>query len=133
MILNLLPSTTLAEIQEKFQQQFPFLKIWFASVRHSFGESVGPGHWYDASFHLSALARNFTPKIIEIHSWHKTGELEEIFNEIGLYAQVFRWEDDHWIETAGTDVLSLDEQNQIGFASAEKRSGNLWIEREALL
>jgi hypothetical protein len=133
MNLNLLPSTTLAEIQEDFQKHYPFLKICFASIRHGFGELVGPGHWYDPSFHLSALINNFTPKLIEIHPWQKTGEVEEMFVEIGLYAQVFRWEDDQWIETAGTDVLTLDEQNQIAFASAEKRSGNLWIEREALL
>lgn len=133
MTIYILPSTSLASIQEDFQREFPFLKICFASIAHAYGESVAPGHWYDPSFHMFALVKNFTPRQIEIHPWHKTGEVEEMFREIGLYAQVFRWEEDQWIETAGTDILTLDEQNQIGFASAEKRSGNLWIEREALL
>ncbi|MGE5519984.1 MAG: hypothetical protein ACM3VS_08670 [Candidatus Dadabacteria bacterium] len=133
MILNIKSSTTFKDLQDQFRKEYPFLKICFSDISHEFGEAVRRGHWYDPSMHLSAVVKGSLPHVIEIQPWLKTGDVEQAFREIKLYAQVFRWEDDRWIETAGTDVLSLDEQNQIGLKSAERRSGNLWIEREIVL
>jgi hypothetical protein len=71
---------------------------------------------------------------IDLQSWSRTGDVEDAFKtKLGLYPQIFRRLGYKWVETAGTDLLSLDEQNSIGRESLVKRSGNLWLEKEYIL
>jgi len=37
-----------------------------------------------------------------------------------LNVQIFRRQDDRWIQTAGSDGLTLGEQNEIGYKETEK-------------
>lgn len=102
---------------------------------HNWGETTRKAHRYSPGFKISAIEqKKHAPNIIHFQSWMKTGQIEEQMKEhFGLFTQVYRRNGYEWIETAGTDVLSLDEQNEIGKKSVLNYHNNLWIEREVLL
>ena len=125
MIIEIHDIKTVADIQDKFNTFFPFLKIEFYEHPH---------HWYEDSLEKDAYPKDKKIEEIrkkhphgdlEIHSWNKTGDLEQTFRKkFGLNVQVLRMEGDTWIQTAGTDKLDLAEQNEIGKkATAENRQG----------
>lgn len=131
MILEIDDKITVREIQQKFQQLYPFLKIEFADKPHSFSDATLKGHWYEPEFRLFSIARKPRNTYINIQSWHRTGDIEDRFQgELGLYVQIFRKERDRWIQTAGSDILTLEEQNEIGKESVEEIVGAFWLERD---
>jgi len=134
MIINITHKTTVKDVQRKFGAAYPFLKIEFSDKPHKEGELVIKGYWYDGSFKLLSLAKKPEEGWIVVHPWQKTGQIEETFNNrFGLYPQIFRREVTKWIETAGTDVLSLEEQNTIGRKMVDKYRQQGWRERKLLL
>jgi hypothetical protein len=134
MIINITHKTTIQEVQKKFSMAYPFLKIEFSDKAHEEGERIEKGHWYNPSLKLLSIAKKPEIGWIIVHPWHKTGQIEKTFRDkFGLYPQIFRKEDDRWIETAGSDVFTLDEQNEIGRRTADKNHDPYWREREVLL
>lgn len=134
MIIEITGKTTIRDIQEQFQKTYPYLLIRFSDKHHEFGAPTNKGYWYAPSCRLHDIMSKPRAHYIDIHSWNKTGEVEEQFEKkFNLHPQIFRKEDDQWVQTAGTDILSLYEQNEIGKKSAEDAPGNLWIEREKFL
>lgn len=134
MIINITPHTTVRQVQLQFGKAFPFLKIEFADAPHEFMEASRKVHWYAKSFLVHTIAKKKVSAHISIQPWSKTGAVESEFqSKLGISAKIFRRQAYSWIQTAGTDMLSLDEQNEIGKRSIEKRSGSLWVERELLL
>ena len=130
MTLYINSHTRLREIQENFQEAYPMLKLEFFDQPHSWGEGSSRAHRYASSFRIQdILHRNFTNALITIKAWHKAGEVEAAFAQHQLYVQVYRRYHDGWIQTAGTDDLTLFEQNEIGKKSAAEQHDNLWIER----
>jgi len=50
-----------------------------------------------------------------IHSWHKVGDIEQKLRKLySLNIQIFYHQGDRWIQTAGTDDITLSEQNEVG-------------------
>lgn len=134
MTLKINTDTTIQNIQLRFQIAFPFLKIEFSDKPHKTGESITGGHWYDPSIPILSIAKKPHTGTIQIQPWHKTGHVEDLFQKnFGLYPQVFRKDRGEWIQTAGTDMFTLDEQNEIGRKLVDSTSGNSWLERESLL
>jgi hypothetical protein len=126
--------TAIKDIQHQFQKTFPFLKIEFAARPHGFMGTVQGNHWYDPNALVSNIPGFSGEGYIDLQSWSRTGDVEDAFKtKLGLYPQIFRRLGYKWVETAGTDLLSLDEQNSIGRESLVKRSGNLWLEKEYIL
>jgi hypothetical protein len=128
-------TTTVGEIQKAFQLEFAFLKLEFFDQPHSWGESSSQLNKYAPELQLSLLEH---PKVgvgyLKLHPWTKTGEAEKQFCDLfGLNVQVYRRSGHDWIETAGSDVLTLEEQNSIAKKSVEEYRDSLWVKREALL
>lgn len=134
MIINITNKTSIKDVQRKFSAAYPFLKIEFYDKPHLQGHKSLKGHWYDRDFRLLDIAAKHEKGWIVLHPWHKTGYVEEVFEtRFGLHPQIFRRENDEWIETAGSDVFTIDEQNEIGRKTVEKNHSPLWRERELLL
>ncbi len=126
--------TTIKDIQDAFQVEYPFLNIQFSDKKHEYGMYTEDGHWYDPCFKIRRMTKRPLDLYITIHPWHRTGDIEADFESVlSLHPQIFRLEENGWIETAGTDIFSVEEQNYIGRKLAEERGGNLWIERECVL
>jgi len=134
MIINITNKTTVKEVQKKFSVAFPFLKIEFSDKQHKEGERTKDGHWYDESYRLLSIARKPEPGWVIVQPWQKTGYIEELFKDrFGLYPQIFRRDGNYWVETAGTDIFTLEEQNSIGRKVADTSRRFSWRERDLLL
>ena len=134
MIVEITEKTTVKDIQQQFQKTYPYLMIRFSDKHHEFGAPTNKGYWYAPSFRLHDIMPKPRAHFIDIQTWHKTGEVEEQFErKFNLHPQIFRKEDDQWVQTAGTDILTLAEQNEIGRKNEESAAANLWIEREKFL
>jgi len=134
MILHIDHKTTIEDIQRKFSTAFPFLKLEFFDKPHKTGEPMHKGHRLDPAFRLLDFAKKPHSGFIIIHPWDKTGFVERYFKEkFGLFPQIFRKEENKWIETAGTDVFTLEEQDGIGRRVVDKNHDPYWREREILL
>lgn len=115
MILEIDDTKTIGSLQDKFSTFFPFLKIEFYAHPH---------HWYEESVKKESLDQDLKIGDIrklhqqgdfEIHSWFRTGDVEQAFRKrFNLHVQVFRLHGNEWVQTVGTDKLSLGEQNEIG-------------------
>jgi hypothetical protein len=106
---------TIKEISEAFSKYFPFLKLEFYSEPHNWQERSTAKYLLDPDKKIGEIRTRHNPASMEIRPWDNTGEVEQGFKRhFGLNAQIFRHHGDVWVQTAGTDVLTLDEQNEIG-------------------
>lgn len=113
MIITITDQQTIRELQEKFSQTFPFLRLDFflpgsgslpkAALRIS-----------DSSINLGSIRRNHTEGEIAISGKDTVHHIEEIFRKrFGLEAQIFRRSGTTWLLTTATDGLSLNKQNEL--------------------
>lgn len=116
MIIEINDTQTLAAVNEAFSEQYPFLVIAFFDSPHQWQEKSSPEHRLSYDKKIGEIRKkHHHPGAIEIHSWQKTGIIEQEFRKrFGLNVQILRRHGDSWIQTAGTDELTLEEQNEIG-------------------
>ena len=134
MIINITHKTTIRDVQRKIATEYPFVKIEFA-VKQKFHRSKSSAKdWYDHDCKLLSIAKKPEKGWVVVHSWHKTFYLKQTFEErFGLHIEVLRRQNDQWVETSGTDIFTLDEQNEKGRKSVEKNFAPFYRERELLL
>ncbi len=116
MIIEIYDSQSLNEISNLFNNIYPFLKIEFYKKPHLWQEESSIANQLDLNLTVSEISKkkNHTG-YMEIHFWQKTGVIERYLkNRFGLNAQIFRLHGDEWVQTVGTDELTLEEQNEIG-------------------
>ncbi|MFT3826998.1 MAG: hypothetical protein QM731_23945 [Chitinophagaceae bacterium] len=103
---------TVAEIQQEFSSNYPFLKVEF------FRKEPPANTLRKQLYHLSlkrAAAGNFKSGELEISDIMTVRELEEQFyTRFGLAVQVFRKSGKLWLETTMTDNWTLKQQNDHG-------------------
>ena len=115
MIIEIDDTKTIDDIQEKFNDFFPFLKMEFYKHPHHWSESSEEKEMFSNNEKIGEIRKNHLHGTLEIHSWQKTGAVEQEFRKkFGINVQVFRHHGDLWVQTAGTDELTLAEQNEIG-------------------
>jgi hypothetical protein len=123
----------ISDIQQAFTKAYPFLKIEFYDHPHGWGEGCGKDKKISASTHIKELVfQKDPPAFIEFLPWQKVGELETLLQQMGLFVQVWRKYGEGWIETAGTDELTFDEQNDLGRSSVIKDHEQLWAGRSSI-
>jgi hypothetical protein len=134
MTIKIKKETVISDVQSRFRSAFPFLKIEFSDKAHQTGEATVGGHWYRSETRVRSIIKKLSPTEIVIRPWDKTGDVEKKFEQsLGLHPQIFRKDEKRWIQTAGTDIFTLDEQNEIGRKLEEKTTGLSQLERENLL
>lgn len=134
MIINITNKTTVREIQQKIRIAYPFLKIEFSKQLPAAANKLSKASCYDHAERVLDIAKKAEPGWIVLHSWSKSSYIKQVFeNRFGLYIHIFRREDDKWIEITGTDVFTIEEQNEMGRRSVEKVHAPSWREREMLL
>ena len=116
MFLKIDDHMTLEEVQERFQECFPFLRIAFYSKGHKkFGIS-DKRYLYDGKIRLADVRKNHYSGVLEIKSWHTTARIEKELKDVfGLNAQIFRQDGKNgWIQTSLSDDFTLQQQGEIG-------------------
>lgn len=115
----------ISELQEEFNNLYPFLKIEFlkhpySSAPHNLKKDTYPNHTM-----LRDCRKNHNSGVIELADTMKVSEFEKILSEsYGLYAQVFRHSGNIWLITTATDGWTLKTQNDEGRELSEPKHNN---------
>ena len=134
MIISITNKTTIGDVQRKLSIAFPFLKVEFFHAANHHGEKAYKYQWYDCDERFFDIVKQSKPGRIILQSWRKCGYVKEVFEKrFGLHPQFFRRKNEEWIEIAGTQDFTIEEQNEIGRKSVEKKHRTSWRERELLL
>lgn len=118
----------IAEIQQIFNEEFPYLKIEFFTQPHLKGKATSNKYLVNKLKPLGEFAGVDKTGTIEISGSMKVSELEKIFNDrFGLYVQVYRRSGKIWLETTATDDWTLDTQNEEGrdFTDSTREDGDI--------
>lgn len=126
MIIAIEPQKKLSEISNAFSAVYPFLKLEFFSKPHGWLESSDWSKIINKNMTVAEANNNHSDSgYIEIHYWQKTGTVEfKFLKQFNLSVQIYRKFNDHWIQTSGTDDLSLEEQNESGMISSKNNFGH---------
>lgn len=111
------------EIQDKFNECFPYLKLEFYSRPHDWYERSGSEHLIAPGTYIEEIRKTHESGILSIKSWDKTGHVEQEFKRMfGLHVQIFRLNKDKWIQTIDSDELTLKEQSDLAKSSQEPKN-----------
>lgn len=106
---------TLREVQQEFNQKFPYLRIKFYAGHHDVGEGSPVQEKLDSSLTIGEARTNHSEGDLSVNPNQKISTLEHNFDEkFGLNAQVFRKSGNLWLQTSKTDHWTLAEANRKG-------------------
>jgi len=115
MKLQINNDTKFIEVQKRFNEVYPFLKVEFYKRDYSekkvsaFKDRISPEKI------ISAEAKSFQPGNIDINRHRTVSAFEkEFYEKFGIAMQVSRKSGKIWIETSRTDDRTLKAQNQLG-------------------
>jgi hypothetical protein len=99
--------TSVKDVQKQFSDLFPFLQIQFYRMRPDV-KSVK----VIENEKLKYLVRHYGGAVLKFSEETTVTDLQRVFEDLGLYVQVFRKFGSFWIATSLTDDWTLDRQNQ---------------------
>ena len=117
MLLVVDDSMTVGELEDRFSECFPYLKIHFYSKAHKRFEPTDTRFQYQATMRVGDIRKDFYNKVLEIKSWFTVAKVEHDLKELcGLNAQVFRQlHTGETVQTTLSDNLTLQEQSSFAF------------------
>ncbi|HZI55114.1 MAG TPA: hypothetical protein VFD56_15465 [Chitinophagaceae bacterium] len=113
MVLHILKTRSVGDVQHDFSQEYPYLRMdFFKQLAGKHGPSIKQKVVRTAK--LSASGK-LTEGELEIHDSMTVGQLESVFRErFGINMQVSRKSGPVWLETTVTDKWTLKQQNEHG-------------------
>ena len=113
MLLEIDDSKTIGDLQDKFYQCFPKLKIEFFLKKHHWEELSPEKEILPPQTLIGSIRNRHDPNLLEIKSWDKTGAVEKSFYEkLNLNVQVFFKSGRNWIQTGKSDNLTIEALQQ---------------------
>lgn len=114
-LLELHPSDTIQEVQQKFRLHFSHLRPEFYKTLHHSDEGSPRKEQYLHNVTLGELMIPDHGFKISLDPEMPTGHFEQYLEkEFGLHIQIFRLQRGVWLQTTSSDQLSLQAQNQRG-------------------
>lgn len=105
-------SKQLKELQEDFNNTFPYLKIEFFSQPHNIGEGSDEKNILNNQLTVGELRRNNIAGFIPLNDNMPVGFFEKLLeSSFQLNIQVYRKSHGRWLQTWASDVWTLGEQN----------------------
>ena len=132
MTLSINASTTVADVQAAFSQEFPYLKVEFFTRPHDVGESSWSKYMIFNKEECFGQLTTFKEKevFLELNGTTTAAAFEQNFQEcLGLGVQVFRKSMGSWLITSSTDNWTLAAQNAQGHESATTLTEMIYTER----
>lgn len=125
MHLHIAPDRLISEVQQDFNQEFPFLKLEFFDSRSFNRSSVSGKQLLPQNQRLADAFRQVQDGDIDVQEGMKVSELESIFRQqFNMAVQVFRKSGNLWLETAMTDNWTLGQQNNHGMEITTGKKNN---------
>jgi len=114
MLLYISDSKTVEDLQDHFNECFPYLKIEFYKEAAGHLKDCDKTNIVRPNIFIGEIRKKSYSGILDIKSWYKTCKLKQDLKEIyGLNAQVFRMHGDEWIPTSYSDDLTLKQQSEL--------------------
>lgn len=108
MILRIDDNRNIEDLQDKFEQCYPGLKIEFYNQSHDWLEPTSSKHLISAERLIGEIRKIHNSGTLEIKSWFLTGKVEQDFKELfGLNVQIFRLKNSKWVQTTQSDNKTL--------------------------
>ncbi len=102
----------LRNLQEDFNEVFPYLKIEFFKTPHSIGNDSDEKEILDVNLRISEVQEVSKKGEMLLDEEMSVGDFEEkMRNDFGLNIQVYRKEHGKWLQTWVTDSWTLEHQN----------------------
>lgn len=121
MVLHIYNHLTIEDIQERFTKCFPGLKLEFYKTPHDSRKKIITPDFIKPEEKIGSLIGLHEQGNLELKSWHTVGFVEKAFrNRFGIYAQVFRLEKGAWIQTTGTETLTLMNQMDLSVKTSRR-------------
>lgn len=113
MFLQIDDSLSLEEVQERFSNCYPFLRLAFYSAVHKRFQPTDETYALDGKEKVGAVRKVHVNGAMEIKSWYTVARVEiELREKFGLNAQIFRSnKNGEWTQTSSSDDLTLQEQS----------------------
>ena len=126
MELKLFRTTTIKELKKQFSKYFPYLKLEAFQQSHGRKEGSALHKKIEDRVRLSELGNLVKEGVFSFDDSMIVADFEQnLQTEFGLPVQVFRKAGNLWIQTMGTDSLSLKKQNEMGLAASKPVTYNL--------
>ena len=114
MLLNIHDNLLIDDIQEHFSKCFPNLKIEVYSTPHHSKKGSLEKDIISPRTPIGEIRKNHASGVLEIKSSDKVGDVEKRFKKsFDLNVQIFRKEDDCWIQTTSTDLYTLEQEAEL--------------------
>lgn len=117
MFLLIADTMNLEELQERFQECFPYLRIAFYSSKHKRFEPSENDFLLDGKQLVGDVRSVHENGALEIKSWFTVARVEgDLKKKFGLHAQIFRSnKKGECIQTSLSDSLTLEEQSRFAY------------------
>jgi hypothetical protein len=110
MLLRIDDHMYVSNLQERFNDCFPYLKLEFYNTRNKGQGTSKADSLVDLKTLVSSIRTKYGPGLMDIKSWNKTGEVEQNFKNIyGLDVQLFYLRGADWIQASREDELTLQQ------------------------
>lgn len=114
MILHINDNKRIEDLQDRFNECFPYLKLEFYTTPHKWLQQCEKSNLIDSAEFVGDVRKKHCSGLLEIKSWFKTGRVEQDLKELfGLNVQIFRLHKTGWIQTSYSDDLTLKQQSEI--------------------
>mgnify|MGYP005660149705 CR=1 FL=1 len=111
MKLTINDNKTIEQIQDEFNQAFQYLKIEFFKKAHEVGEASAKKDLLDSEQTLGEIRTVHNDGELTITADMLVSDVETAFEDnFGVHVQVFRKQNDVWLETTNTDGWTLSKQ-----------------------
>jgi hypothetical protein len=114
MLLYISDSKTVGDLQDHFNDCFPYLKLEFYKEAGNHLKDCDKTNIVRAGTFIGDIRKKSYSGILDIKSWFKTSKLKQDLKDIyGLRVQVFRMHGDEWIPSSYSDDLTLKQQSEL--------------------
>lgn len=115
MIIDINDRVTIREIQKKFSSKYPYLEIQFFYHLPGKDNLLSKNELAPVDKTIGDIKKTHVSGLLEIRSSSTIADVEsEMLMRFGLFVQILRKSNAHWILPDGADQLTLKEQNDIG-------------------
>lgn len=114
MLLYISDSRTVEDLQDHFNDCFPYLKLEFYKEADPHAKDRDKANIVRPNTFLGDFRAKTNYGTLDVKSWDKTSKLKQELKDLyGLNVQVFRMHGGDWIPTSYSDDLTLKQQSEL--------------------
>lgn len=126
MKIEIGPNTRIKDVQNKFTEVYPYLKVDFYKRQHAEQELSEEKDMIPPDKLFSQIGKSLITKTIDINKDRTVADLEKaVYDKFDIAMQVSRKSGDIWLQTSRTDGQTLKMQNESGKAMSSMSNGSL--------